>query len=395
MGMNKNDYRRAYIMMRARAQGCAGHVRLERRTLMGSMYFVAAAPTAMGQLWAALAGRQGDRVHAVLMGAMRRDARGQATLACEFDPRSIQGRPLESYPLAVIAASGPDGCRVLLTGSLESARPMDADAVEEAVCALLAPSGGPASEMTDGKARPGPLDPMDAVASGDMPEGEPAADIPDVGTPWDTGPQDEARQMQIDEASANPHEGGDTPEYSSDGTRIFTRRRPARSATRSSGPQDGPVSGETDPANEAGAAGERADAAQSAGIPESPEDASGPQATVDSRAPSTAAGLLKLDEAQDWPDAIASLRPLFEAQPPVDSGLGDGYVYVRAPMPERCPSAWCLVGLRRDAGGFGVRYAIPGAFAPEPPAGLEGYVWREDGDHGFWTLDVPPTPAGG
>ena len=42
--MNRNDYRRAFIMLRPSLPGYSGHVRLERRTMMGSMYFTASGP---------------------------------------------------------------------------------------------------------------------------------------------------------------------------------------------------------------------------------------------------------------------------------------------------------------------------------------------------------------
>ena len=35
--MMRNDYRRALILLRSNAASYSGHVRLERRTLMGSM----------------------------------------------------------------------------------------------------------------------------------------------------------------------------------------------------------------------------------------------------------------------------------------------------------------------------------------------------------------------
>ena len=44
--MLRNDYRRALIMLRAVEKGYAGHARLERRTLTGSMCFTASAPGA-------------------------------------------------------------------------------------------------------------------------------------------------------------------------------------------------------------------------------------------------------------------------------------------------------------------------------------------------------------
>ena len=42
--MNRNEYRRAFIMLRAAQPGYGGHVRLERRTLTAGMYFMVSAP---------------------------------------------------------------------------------------------------------------------------------------------------------------------------------------------------------------------------------------------------------------------------------------------------------------------------------------------------------------
>ena len=45
-----------------------------------------------------------------------------------------------------------------------------------------------------------------------------------------------------------------------------------------------------------------------------------------------------------------------------------------------------LVGLKAEGGNItGIRYAVPGQFSPEPPAGLDDYAWNPVG---FWVLDV-------
>ena len=85
--MIKNDYRRALIMLRPNVQGYSGHVRLERRTLMGSMYFIVNTPDSLGQLQAALVGKNNGEYFAITLGTLRRDGRGQANLAYSFDPR--------------------------------------------------------------------------------------------------------------------------------------------------------------------------------------------------------------------------------------------------------------------------------------------------------------------
>ena len=113
--MIRNEYRRAFIMLRAVMPGYGGHVRLERRTLTGSMYFIITAPQGVGELAAALVGQQNGEYYAAPIGPLNRDRRGQLALAWQFDPRSIDGRPLEAYPwIAVVATGGP--CALALTG---------------------------------------------------------------------------------------------------------------------------------------------------------------------------------------------------------------------------------------------------------------------------------------
>ena len=85
--MNRSDYRRAFIMLRAAMPGYGGHVRLERRTLTGSMYFIITAPQGVSELSAALVGRQNGDYFAAPIGPLTRDRRGQA-----------QGRSFVGYP---------------------------------------------------------------------------------------------------------------------------------------------------------------------------------------------------------------------------------------------------------------------------------------------------------
>jgi len=46
----------------------------------------------------------------------------------------------------------------------------------------------------------------------------------------------------------------------------------------------------------------------------------------------------------------------------------------------------CYIGLRAEDGApAAIRYALPGRYAPEPPAGMEEYAWSG----GFWVLTAP------
>ncbi|MBQ8110172.1 MAG: hypothetical protein IJ124_08450, partial [Clostridia bacterium] len=144
--MNRNEYRRAFIMLRAAMQGYGGHVRLERRTMTGSMYFIVTAPEGAGTLRAALAGQRDGRYYAVPLGELSRDRRGQLTLAWQFDPRSIDGRPLEAYAWVAVADAGR-GCALALTGNVEGARELDPAALARAVCERFAADAAPADDL--------------------------------------------------------------------------------------------------------------------------------------------------------------------------------------------------------------------------------------------------------
>lgn len=134
--MMRNDYRRALILLRGNAPGYSGHVRLERRTLMGSMYFQVQAPVDCGQMRAALVGRGRDNYFACSIGEMPRDGRGQAVLSYSFDPRNICGHELEDYQLIVITSTQGENCEILLYGNVCGHADLNWERVRTAVCGL-------------------------------------------------------------------------------------------------------------------------------------------------------------------------------------------------------------------------------------------------------------------
>ena len=80
--MAKNDYRRSLIMLRAHERGYSGHVRLEHRVMMGSMYFTVSEKNASQRLCALLVRPDACGGYAaVKLGNLRRDGRGQSALA--------------------------------------------------------------------------------------------------------------------------------------------------------------------------------------------------------------------------------------------------------------------------------------------------------------------------
>lgn len=149
--MMRNDYRRALILLRGNAPRCSGHVRLERRTLMGSMYFQVQVPSEYGTLRAALVGRGKDNYFACALGELSRDSRGQGTLSYSFDPRNICGHELEDYQLIVV--SGGD-CEILLYGNVCGHADVNWERVRGTVCGLY----------TDGVARSEPEVPAAGAA---------------------------------------------------------------------------------------------------------------------------------------------------------------------------------------------------------------------------------------
>ena len=320
--MIKNDYRRAFIMLRPAAAGYGGHARLERRTLTGSLYFIVTAPEGAGPLAAALVGRQGGDYYAAVLGEFTRDRRGQLTLAVPFDPRAIDGRPPEAYWWVAVAdaASGA----TVLTGNVDGSREVDPAALEWAVRAALIPA-------------------RDA----------PAADLPEPGEP-------EPAEMESD-------------------VKIYrsSRNRAAEAVPANAEVAPPPVSENvpTEIAPTPLPSPEEVLAEVREGQCEPPQSVAPPQ---------TAAQTLGLDITTPWIEPAEPLRRLFATQAPAESPLAaEGFVYVATVLPQ---GGDCLTGLRAAGGRItGIRYALPGAYAPEPPAGLEDYAWN---DAGYWVLDI-------
>lgn len=138
--MMRNDYHRALILLRGNAPGFSGHVRLERRTLTGSMYFLLQAPAGCETLRVALAGQHREDYFACALGETRRDARGQAVLSYSFDPRNICGHTLEEYQLIVVSCADAQDCEIVLHGNVNGHAALSWEKVREATCALYAPA---------------------------------------------------------------------------------------------------------------------------------------------------------------------------------------------------------------------------------------------------------------
>ena len=111
-----------------------------------------------------------------------------------------------------------------------------------------------------------------------------------------------------------------------------------------------------------------------------------PEPAPNCATPPTAAQALGLEITAPWIAPAEGLRRLFATQAPADTPLADGYTYVLSAAPTNGGFDLCPVGLKaRDGEITAIRYAVPGRYAPEPPAGLEDYSWN---GAGYWVLDI-------
>ena len=371
--MLRNDYRRALIMLRSLEQGYAGHARLERRTLMGTLCFTASAPGA-SMLRAALVGRRGNDYFAAPLGTMRRDSRGQYGLICSFDPRNIEGKELEEYQMAVIVA-GEGNCRLVLSGNVNGSTAMDWESVRAAACALFA-------NNTAGSETP----PAGAADENTAQNGETGA-AENGYTGWTEQPAADATEESGYTGWADQPAADATEESGYTGW----TEQPAADATEESGATGWADQPAVDLAEESGGAGW-------ADLPAVDSEARG---SSDSCPPSivgteTAEGVFPdtlgervavertLDTDQPWPDAFEGARSLFAASEPMEEPPLAGYVFVREAMPEGSGYPFVAIGVRVEDGvPARLVYAFPGAYAAEPPVGLEDCTWFEGG-RGWW-----------
>ena len=137
--MQKNDYRRALIMLRSLMNGYSGHARMEIRTLTGNLNIRATVPQSAQSVRAALVGRRASLYFAHPLGNLRRDMRGQAVLSVNFDPRDVGGRTLDTYSLLALVTINDGVCELALVGNLNGSCENDWSRVRDVVCALYAP----------------------------------------------------------------------------------------------------------------------------------------------------------------------------------------------------------------------------------------------------------------
>ena len=194
--MQRNDYRRALIMLRSLMNGYSGHARIEIRTLMGNLGIRATVPPGAQSVRAALVGRRSALYFAHPLGNLRRDMRGQAGLSVSFDPRDVGGRPLEAYSLLALVTINDGVCQLALVGNLNGSCDNDWSRVRDVVCALYAPQPRP-EEMPEAVpysreiAEEPAVDKIPEVFEED-PQEEEAAEEAGEGLVWDLNEPEEA-----------------------------------------------------------------------------------------------------------------------------------------------------------------------------------------------------------
>ena len=369
--MMKNDYRRSLIMLRALERGYSGHVRLEHRTLTGSMVFVVTAPSG-GTLCAALVrwNSRGEYA-AARLGELRRDSRGQATLAYSFDPRCIDGHPLSDYSLIAVTDRVGRRCDMVLAGNLNGSRETDWNQARIAACSACAMADEPAFDLP---VRPG-------VRPARPNYDDQATTLPDdvLVEPDDTPTTlpdnvlvepDDAPTTLPDNVFVEPD---DAPTTLPDDVLVEPDDAPTTL------PDDIPV--KTDEQIPVETPSDESTDGSAAPLFPAPDDSAGaiPAASYGD------ADANALNPALVWPGESEGLRSYFAGENYSVDAPDDGYLYVEAPMPEESGYDSVRIGVRPENGvPESVAYALPGRFSAEPPEGLEDYEWSGDGERGWW-----------
>ena len=329
--MIRNDYRRALIMLRpvTPSRGMSGHVRLERRTLTGTMRFTVSGADSGDTLNALLMACAGDRVTVYPLGTLGMDSRGQSGMTATFDPRNLNGKDLNDYTLVALVRTGTGAPELLMTGMVNGSREVNWAQVNQAAVAPFQKGVRAASSQAQGDAAYGEEEVL--------PVFEPMRrKAPEV-TPVE-------EEVIVEEAPIEEE--------------VIVEEVPIEEEAIV---EEAPVEEE--------AIVEEAPIKKKVIVEEAPPE-------------QTAAELLLLDEQVEWPKSIASLRVLFFTSAPITTFQLEDFVFVEAPLPsDEGTEGICAIGLRAvDGTPVSVCYALPGAFALEPPPGLEGYQYAG----GWW-----------
>ena len=405
--LNKNEYRRALIMLRSLKSGVSGYIRLECRTLMGTLQFTINGITESGERYAVLLYRSNGTLGAIKLDQFPAPRYGQTGLVWKFDPRNIESRALEQYPLAAVIEIRDGICDLLLCGNLNGAFDTDWLQVREAACRLFSPvriSGAPISPIDDKKLCPEENDSPQLLP--DYSEELPAY-------PGDSESNEQSATAAEQSATQQPETAGEHTESNPSSEKASKNIPTPVSTQHTDCMQSADCSTTSEAISPSSAEISRADGfaseADELDIPAQDEafmaaaqhSQPDPNTTADIEADdldmpaqddfhetNPAGSLLQLnDPSAAWPDLIEPLRSLFFSSEAIVPFETDGFVFIRAPLPEESGISSCLIGIRCENGlPDRVCYAIPSPYTPEPPVGLEGYVWRGDHTRGYWVI---------
>lgn len=407
--MMRNDYRRSLILLRSNASGYSGHVRLERRTLMGTMYFLVQSPGDCPVLRAALVGRGRDgSCYACALGELQQDARGQAVLGYSFDPRDICRRELEQYQLIAITCAGDESCQVVLFGNVCGHAELNWESVRAALCELYAGSQPPVEAQPQAEAQ-SQAEVQPQTEAQPQVEVQPQAEAQQqVEAQADGGAQSAQRSTPVTEMpeAASPIQeitpiSENVTKYVTNVTGEAPVSEAPEAAVSTEAPRESavcpdarPDDGEAQPEAIGIAAVQPEAVLESVGEPAAAQ----PETARSGVAASEAGEDLACDllEAQGvrtsapWPGAAEALRALFRSEPALTDAPDGQCVYVEAPMPEGSGFPFVAAGLLALNGApVAIRYALPAAWSEEPPAGLEDCAWVGDQNAGWWVTEVP------
>ena len=312
--MMQNDYRRALIMLRGIEKGMTGHVRLEKRTLTGTLQFSVSGAAGNDPLYAALMRVADGDYRGIVLGQLGRDGRGQAGINATFDPRDINGLEFEQYDIIAVIRGGDNGPCLSMYGFVNGAVDINWTRMREAVAKILG-----------------------REAAGTCPEPE-AEKEPVV-----------ALQAPLAESAS------------------------VMAAFPEAVPEAFP---EADPVIMAVKVGENGALLDEAG-----------NAVEIEKEKMPAGLLLDVDITDPWPESIEQLRGVFLDEASFTPFEAEGFVFVRAPLPENAMTDYCAVGIKcEDNAPTHVCYAIPGSDPSDPPPGLEEYTWEEGENGGWWRI---------
>ena len=322
--MIRNDYRRALILLRSAVKGMSGHVRLERRTLAGSLRFSVSGAGTSDDLRALILRKGKNGWTAVPMGSLRVDNRGQAGMTWTFDPRNIDGHTLEDYPVvAVVRAEKSGVVEPVMSGLLAGSAEVDWVQAMSSARAMYRRPAKPAEEPQQGEAQ------VEVQIEPEMEAQEPVGGLPEA-----------EEEQEAQEYEEEPLTEESLLEESA---------------------QEAPVQ-------------EEGEGAEAEALPDGEEVPAGLQ--------------MALDISLQWPEAVEPLRALFQQLPACQAFPADGYTFVCAPLPGNGRAHSLVGVRVEDERPVAVCYGIPGTFALEPPPGLDGYMWRGDGSSGWWVIFI-------